>query len=47
MLIRDLGSDDQRKGGGWHELLKPFDPREYKALAGEWPAARQEMLSKS
>jgi len=39
MLVRDLGLNDQRKGG-WREFLQPYRPRDYRGILDEWKASR-------
>jgi hypothetical protein len=40
MLVRDLGLNDLRKGGGWRELLRPYYPKDYRGLINEWLDSR-------
>jgi hypothetical protein len=35
MLLRDLGLNDQRKGG-WREFLQAYRPNDYKGILDEW-----------
>ncbi|KAN0099861.1 FAD/NAD(P)-binding domain containing protein [Hyaloscypha variabilis] len=36
LLLRDLGLNDQRKGGGWRELLEPYVSADFKGILDEW-----------
>ncbi|KAH8667399.1 hypothetical protein BGZ60DRAFT_528702 [Tricladium varicosporioides] len=36
MLLRDMGINDLRKGGGWRELLSPYRASDYKGILQEW-----------
>lgn len=36
MLLRDMGLNDLRKGGGWREILEPYECTDYKDMLGEW-----------
>ncbi|KAK0111257.1 monooxygenase [Cadophora gregata] len=36
MLIRDLGLNDLRKGGGWREILSPYKSADFRGLLDEW-----------
>jgi dimethylaniline monooxygenase (N-oxide forming) len=36
MLLRDLGVNDLRKGGGWKEMLSPYAVRDYRGVLDEW-----------
>ncbi|PVH74041.1 FAD/NAD(P)-binding domain-containing protein [Cadophora sp. DSE1049] len=36
MLLRDLGLDDLRKGGGWREVLSPYKSADFKGVLAEW-----------
>lgn len=38
MLLRDLGLNDMRKGGGWKELLVPYTSADYRGILEEWKA---------
>lgn len=39
MLLRDLGVEDQRKGGGWKEIFSPYVCKDYKGILEEWRVA--------
>lgn len=36
MLLRDMGLNDLRKGGGWREILEPYECTDYKGILKEW-----------
>lgn len=36
MLLRDLGVNDMRKGGGWREILSPYASADYRGILKEW-----------
>ncbi|KAH9205829.1 hypothetical protein DL95DRAFT_528643 [Leptodontidium sp. 2 PMI_412] len=36
MLLRDLGLNDLRKGGGWREILSPYKSADFKGILEEW-----------
>lgn len=36
MLVRDLGLNDERKGGGWRELLSPYASADWRGILEEW-----------
>jgi dimethylaniline monooxygenase (N-oxide forming) len=36
MLVRDLGLNDERKEGGWKELLSPYTSADWKRNLEEW-----------
>jgi dimethylaniline monooxygenase (N-oxide forming) len=38
LLVRDLGLNDQRKGGGWRELLSPYTSADWRGILEEWRA---------
>lgn len=40
MLLRDLGMEDHRKGGGWKEILSPYVCKDYRGILEERRAAR-------
>ncbi|KAH9212911.1 hypothetical protein DL95DRAFT_524823 [Leptodontidium sp. 2 PMI_412] len=36
LLLRDLGLNDLRKGGGWRELLVPYVSADFRGILEEW-----------
>ncbi|KAL7273304.1 hypothetical protein RUND412_003847 [Rhizina undulata] len=36
MLLRELGVNPLRKGGGWKELMEPYVNRDYRGVLEEW-----------
>jgi hypothetical protein len=36
VLLRDLGLEGRRKGGGLRELWKSYGPEDYRGVIGEW-----------
>jgi dimethylaniline monooxygenase (N-oxide forming) len=41
LLLRDLGINDLRKGGGWKELLRPYSPKDYRGVIDELLRGRE------
>ncbi|KAF2151224.1 FAD/NAD(P)-binding domain-containing protein [Myriangium duriaei CBS 260.36] len=40
LLVRDLGLETRRKGGGWKEVLTPYKPGDYEGLVAEYLQAQ-------
>lgn len=36
MLLRDIGVNHLRKGGGWREIVQPYYNRDYKGMLEEY-----------
>jgi hypothetical protein len=36
MLLRDLGLEGRRKGGGVKDIVSSYGPEDWKGLVGEW-----------
>ena len=41
LLLRDLGLRDQRKRGGWRELLVPYVSADFRGICEEWKEDRR------
>ncbi len=41
MLLRDLGLNDLRKGGGWREALSPYKSADFRGVLDEWRIQNQ------
>jgi len=41
MLLRDLGLNDLRKGGGWREILEPYTSSYHGEILEEWRVAHE------
>ncbi|KAH7333366.1 hypothetical protein BKA65DRAFT_43331 [Rhexocercosporidium sp. MPI-PUGE-AT-0058] len=41
MLLRDLGLNDLRKGGGWREILSPYKSADFRGILDEWKSKNE------
>jgi len=46
MLVKQLGLDPLRKGGGWRELFRPYCPKDYRGLMDEWLDFRRSVAAR-
>lgn len=44
MLLRDLGINDQRKGGGFREILCAYETKDYEGIVDEWKAVHDQKI---
>lgn len=42
MLLRDLGINHRRKGGGLKELFQPYSNKDYRGILEEWKRIQKE-----